>query len=96
MKIKLSGLQSTLPKIIGVLFLLPPLIGVVLFVFFLIDPGIDEFYPFVYEFWYGYFKKSGGGFADSSNGIASINSNLPIYLGLMAIAGAYLIKPRNG
>ena len=55
---------------------------------------------FGYDFWFGDFKwseYSQGGFGKSNDetGVAALSSPLPIYLGLMAIAGAYLIKDRK-
>lgn len=60
---------------IGILFLIPPIIGVIFFILNLFDAdvGFDAF-------------------PDSWNYSYDASPVIPIYLGLMAIAGAYLIK----
>ena len=73
-------------QIIGVILLIPPIVSVLFF--FLSNLGLD--WKFVQmrnlsEEWtavYGYDQGGGGGGMSAA----------PIYLGLMAIAGAYLIK----
>lgn len=58
---------------IGIILLIPPLLGVLVFVLNMFGAEIDYYYR-------GY---------DSDKRPAS---SIPIYLGLLAIAGAYLIK----
>lgn len=70
---------------LGVFFLIPPILGVIAFVLCLFD--IDSHFSKLSNLssdWttnYGYDNGGGGGM-----------SAAPIYLGLMAIVGAYLIK----
>jgi|SaaInlV_120m_DNA_4_1040238.scaffolds.fasta_scaffold44302_2 hypothetical protein len=72
-------------KIIGYIFLIPPLIGVNLFIdrFFNSQKGLSYYETFIGKTWGGIFDNSGidGGFATQTS----------IFLGLMALAGAYLI-----
>ena len=74
-----------LHRVIGYILLLPALISVVAFL--LKVANIDIFKTFKYDSWTGDFASlpSGGGYT----------SALPFYFGLMAIAGAYLIKPQE-
>lgn len=78
---------------IGILFLIPPIIGVLLFILNLMDAGFSiEGFPdewnCIYSSNFGYNGDSGGAWA---YGYAATPA-IPLYLGLMAIAGAYLIK----
>lgn len=72
---------------IGILFLIPPIIGVIIFMVELFDAGFDL----------NYFPEAWNCISDScrwehsSYGYAATPA-IPLYLGLMAIAGAYLIK----
>ncbi len=70
---------------IGILFLIPPVLGVLAFVLQLFDADTDfSMMRNLSSDWttnYGYNQGGGGGM-----------SAAPIYLGLMAIAGVYLIK----
>lgn len=70
---------------IGILFLIPPVLGVLAFVLQLFDADTDfSTMCNLSSDWttnYGYDQGGGGGM-----------SAAPIYLGLMAIAGVYLIK----
>ncbi|MDE6634771.1 MAG: hypothetical protein K2J96_05910, partial [Bacteroidaceae bacterium] len=67
---------------LGILFLLPPILGVFFFLLNLCGVHGDfvDMYHLDYE-WASY---------HSSNGVSM--SPAPLYLGLMAVAGAYLIK----
>lgn len=72
---------------IGIIFLIPPIIGVIMFIFHLFDAGFNfEYFP---EAWNCVTHYSSREF--SENGYAATPA-IPLYLGLMAIAGAYLIK----
>lgn len=72
---------------IGILFLIPPIIGVIMFIFNLLDTGFDfQYFPDAWNCIYDYSKGE-----HSSYGYAATPA-IPLYLGLMAIAGAYLIK----
>ena len=72
---------------IGILFLIPPIIGVIIFMVELFDAGFYlEYFP---EAWNGI--SSSSVWEHSSYGYAATPA-VPLYLGLMAIAGAYLIK----
>jgi hypothetical protein len=78
--------QTTEPgnfsRIIGYILLVPPLLSVLLFLAQLLS-GDKLLMKFIYTFWTGQLDlNNGGGFT----------SALPLYFGLMAIAGAYLIK----
>jgi hypothetical protein len=64
--------------VLGCIFLIPPVIGVVIFILTLFGQSYYFNSFSIGEFW------SGGG--------EGYSSTIPIYLGLMAIAGAYLIK----
>ena len=77
-------MKNATEKIIGYLLLTPPILGVLIFIIHLvIELFIDKEEFFVWTFWNGRF---------GSEITSSLPSNIPIYLGLMAIAGAYLIK----
>lgn len=72
---------------IGILFLIPPIFGAFAFIFNLFfdaDIGFEDF-PESWNCIYGY-DRYGDGY-----GYAATPA-IPLYLGLMAIAGAYLIK----
>ena len=77
-----------LERILGIILLIPPIIGVILFLLNLFsnDPGnIPEMSNLSFK-WTGrmdYSSEGGGG---------GYTSAAPIYLGLMAIAGALLLK----
>jgi hypothetical protein len=74
--------NNLIQKIIGYILLSPALLSVVLFFaqLFLWDRLLQKF---LFTIWTGdYVGEQGGGFT----------SALPFYFGLMAIAGAYLIK----
>jgi hypothetical protein len=83
----------TLQQIIGVLFLTPAVISVLLFIY-AVALGHGEgskIYPDLsYSVWTGYTEIHG----DYSSGVGGggYTSAFPIYCGLMAIAGVYLIK----
>lgn len=74
--------------LIGILFLIPPILGVVFFIFSVFGASchsiaqLDELYDGWTACW-GYSNNGGGGGGMSA---------APIYLGIMALAGAYLIK----
>ena len=72
--------------IIGYILLLPATISVLLFLITLLTKT-DTLDLFVNSAWTGTVRylEGGGGYT----------SALPIYFGLMAIAGAYLIKDKN-
>ena len=72
---------------IGILFLIPPIIGVIMFICNLLYSGFD----------FSYFPEAWNCISDYNSwehrayGYAATPA-IPLYLGLMAIAGAYLIK----
>jgi hypothetical protein len=80
--------QTTTPvnvsRIIGYILLVPPLLSILLFLgqLFSEDEKLERFGS---TLWTG---STGGG-------AGGYTSALPFYFGLMAIAGAYLIKDRN-
>lgn len=79
-------MNKTIEKILGWTLLTPPLLSVLLFLLALL--GEDTLKSFDrFSSWTGrlYVEQGGGGYT----------SALPLYFGLMAIAGAYLIKDSN-
>ncbi|QEC68734.1 hypothetical protein FRZ67_16005 [Panacibacter ginsenosidivorans] len=77
-----------LERVFGIILLIPPTIGVILFLINLVsnDPGRIPEMRNLSSNWtgdYNYARDSGGG---------GYTSAAPIYLGLMAIAGALLLK----
>lgn len=72
-----------LERIFGIILLIPPFIGVILFLINLLSsyPGKIPEMSNLSSQWTGYCGTSGG-----------YTSAAPIYLGLMAIAGAILLK----
>lgn len=83
-----SKKKANLERIIGIIFIIPPILGVLFFI-------LNVFISYVGDLpeldnlsknWtgsYGYSRDGGGG---------GYTSAAPIYLGLMAIAGAMLLK----
>lgn len=71
--------------VLGIFFLIPPILGVIAFILCLFDSSADfaEMYDLseAQTARYGYDQGGGGGM-----------SAAPIYLGMMAMVGAYLIK----
>lgn len=72
---------------VGVLFLIPPIIGAILFILNLLVTGfVFSSFPngwnIIYE----------NDYYHSNHAIYAVTPAIPIYLGLMAVAGAYLIK----
>lgn len=89
---------------IGLLFLIPPIIGVIFFILNLMDAqlGFESFpdsWNCIYGSDYGSDTDSGAWGGNCAYGYAygwaygyAATPAIPLYLGLMAIAGAYLIK----
>jgi hypothetical protein len=89
---------------IGILFLIPPIMGVIIFILNLMDAqiGFDAFpesWNCIYDSNYGSGTDSGAWGGNCAYGYAygwaygyAATPAIPLYLGLMAIAGAYLIK----
>ena len=75
----------SLEQKVGFVLLIPPLLSVFLF---LTAQYHDDFRD---TFWTGFSVAAYSG-DDSGAGAGGYTSAVPIYLGLMAIAGAYLIK----
>ena len=67
---------------IGILFLIPPIIGVIMFLCILLVSG----------FCIENFPRCWNGISYYSGEVEAATPAIPLYLGLMAIAGAYLIK----
>jgi hypothetical protein len=84
-----------LQKKIGYLFLVPPIIGVYQFLNFIEHIPIGS-YDWN-DVWMGHavYSYEGRLRLHKFQGLTSLNSNIPVFLGLMAIAGAYLIKDRE-
>jgi hypothetical protein len=89
---------------IGILFLIPPIIGVFFFILNLMDAQLGfESFPDSWNCIYGSDHESGTGCDTWGDNYAygyaygwaygyAATPAIPLYLGLMAIAGAYLIK----
>lgn len=78
---RLDLLKKNLGLILGIALLIPPIISVVLFLLELM--GVGTLYAFDYSYNHS---------AQAWTGQGGSTSALPIYFGLMDIAGAYLIK----
>ncbi|MBL7863163.1 MAG: hypothetical protein JNJ65_18530 [Cyclobacteriaceae bacterium] len=78
--------DSIIQKVIGYILLIPPILSVALFVLQIyFGQELKVFNitsPFFLSAWTGFIGGTGGGYT----------SLLPLYFGIMAIAGAYLIK----
>ena len=74
-------------KIIGYILLSPAIISVLIFFIDLFTPGKFTLLSTLHVYWTGVYGYNDGG--------AGFTSALPFYFGLMAIAGAYLIKDKN-
>ena len=76
-------IEKKIECIIGLFFLIPPIIGVVAFILSLIDPYMDfANLDFLSAEWTAIVDTGGG------------MSAAPIYLAIMAFVGAYLIKDK--
>lgn len=75
----------TISEIIGYILLTPPVISVLMFFAGLIGEKHKTVLSNLHSIWYGDWNamESGGG---------GYTSALPLYFGLLALAGAYLIK----
>lgn len=79
-----SKKKANLERIVGIIFIIPPILGVIffilnVFIYYAGDlPELDN----LSSNWTGSFSSEGGGFMSAA----------PIYMGLMAIAGAILLK----
>lgn len=87
-KEKHSQKGLSLERVFGITLLLPPLISVLLFILNLLNEDMGSIVEMsnLSDNWtggYNYANESGGG---------GFTSAAPIYLGLMAIAGALLLK----
>ena len=74
---------------LGVLFLIPPIVGVVFFVLNIL--GADVNFYSILESWYC-INDYENNLSTSTSLVYSPTLAIPIYLGLMAIVGAYLVK----
>jgi hypothetical protein len=82
----MNKINST--KIIGYVLLSPALLSVLLFIIDLLAESKLEIFNNLHYIWRGtvdYYGEGGGG---------GYSSALPLYFGLMAIAGSYLIKDK--
>ena len=73
--------EINISAVLGYILLTPPIIGVAIFILTLLGDGSYLSSFSIGSFWSGSRGDDGG-----------YSSPIPIYLGLMAIAGAYLIK----
>ena len=81
--------MKNLTKLIGYVLLSPAILSVLLFVVDLVTKEKLELFSNLHHIWRGtvdYYGEGGGG---------GYTSALPFYFGLMAIAGAYLIKEKE-
>lgn len=80
-----------LERVIGIILLIPPLLGVFLFLLNLFFGNIDDIVTMsnLSQRWSGRMEWAYTGNAGAG---AGYTSSTPIYLGLMAIAGAVLLK----
>ena len=74
-----TKIEKTIECIVGIIFLIPPILGVLSFLICLF--GGDGSFAGMRELW--------GEWSWHDDGSSS---TAPIYLGLMALAGAYMIK----
>lgn len=76
--------NTQVERIIGFILLSPPLVSVLLFVLNLLSNDLGKIVKManLSSEWTGNYSSDGGGYTSAA----------PIYLGLMAIAGAYLLK----
>jgi hypothetical protein len=76
--------KLTLERVVGIIFLIPPVLGVILFIFNVFVYGAGDLVGLnnLSENWSGNYSGEGGGYMSAA----------PFYLGLMAIAGAMLLK----
>lgn len=83
---KESNNRFKLERLLGIILLIPPLIGVLLFTIniFIKNAGDIPKLNNLSTYWTGGYSFNTGG--------AGFTSSAPIYLGLMAIAGALLLK----
>ena len=87
--LKNKTMNTVITNIIGYILLSPALISVLMFIIQFTEEE-KIFKNFMYTIWtgnYGYNNETGGG--------GGFTSALPFYFGLMAIAGAYLIKDKK-
>ena len=86
--------KVTIEKIIGYILLSPPILSVLLFFmqqFFSADT-LTNFSGNYSESWVGDWGANWSSYGGGGGGGGGYTSALPFYFGLMAIAGAYLIK----
>lgn len=77
--------EVNISKIVGYILLSPALVSVLLFFIALLFSQDTLYNVGKFDSWAGDYGGDGGGFT----------SALPLYFGLMAIAGAYLIKDKK-
>ena len=85
-------MKTDITKIIGYILLTPAVISVFLFI---AQFAIDRYFfdsIFNNTIWTGYLKIETLAYEGGGGGGGGYTSALPFYFGLMAIAGAYLIK----
>ena len=82
--------EKTIECIIGIIFLIPPILGVLSFILCIF--GGDGSFARMSELAGQWDWHTETAYGDHGAGAGCSSSPSPIYLGLMAIAGAYLIK----
>lgn len=81
-------LEKKIECVLGIVFVIPPILGVVAFLMNLFDIEIFKHFSSLSNLSFNW----SGGYDVSDGGGGGAMSATPLYLGLMAIAGAYLIK----
>lgn len=74
----------TLERVVGIIFLIPPVLGVIFFILNVFVSRVGDIAELdnLSSEWTGNYSSDGGGYMSSA----------PVYLGLMAIAGAMLLQ----
>lgn len=81
--------ESTIEKIIGYIFIMPALIDAISLIMYVFGVVIIPRIAFQYDYWS---VGPSSSFDDTNVASQSGPSMIPIYIGIMAIVGAYLIK----
>jgi hypothetical protein len=95
LKSKTMDKKINVSKVVGYIILTPSIISVVLFIVQLLVADNEILNAFLFTPWTGeYLRHSNSSLSDpgGTEGGGGYTSALPFYFGLMAIAGAYLIK----
>lgn len=84
-------IEKKIECIIGILFLIPPIIGAIAFILSIIDPYMDfARMDFLSANWTAHYYSPRYGEGGGGGGMSAA----PAYLGIMAFVGAYLTKDK--